>query len=265
MGLPVRRGIPRGGPRGTALANPPAMRSAMLAATLLVLGGAPAACGGTSSGGAGAAGNDGGAGASSGTAGASGSAGGRFVADPGCLVAGDCGAGESCIRVVPDGYGRCAVPAVEATSCVAGPPGDECCSTAACSSGACIPTTSYPSGPCGGGGADVTNKCLSDACSTDADCAAGEVCAPAGIAGPVRTCLNVSCEHDADCSAEAGGKCVWIAGGCCGGVGSGWDFRPGTLACAYPDGGCQSDAADCPTGEFCVIDAGRAHCGGACH
>jgi hypothetical protein len=136
--------------------------------------------------------------------------------------------------------------------------------SAECSAGACYESIFYPTGPCGGGGGDAINRCLMDECATDAQCAANEVCVSGAKLEALKACVPVSCRTSADCGAAPGGSCIWIAGGCCGGVGSGFDVRAPTLACVYPSDWCRSDA-DCaaPT-PFCVVDGTRAHCAAEC-
>lgn len=177
---------------------------------------------------------------------------------------GQCSASDcamSCTAVVPGGYGVCPFIPAPATSCSR--MADTCCSSSDCTAGTCYPTNVYPTGPCGGGTGDTINQCRTDACTTDADCGADSVCAPAGVVDSVRACIKAYCRTDGDCTAESGGKCVLTKGGCCGGVGNGFDVRAPTLACAYPSGWCLTDQ-DCAAGGFCIVDGGRLTCSSQC-
>jgi len=87
----------------------------------------------------------------------------------------------------------------------------------------------------------------------DADCGAGNLCAPAGTLGrKVRACAPAPCKVNGDCAAEPGGSCAPVRDPCCGAdVG---------LRCVYPSDGCR-ESADCESGSYCEPGTdGRARC-----
>lgn len=171
---------------------------------------------------------------------------------PGSSAMGDCRSDAdcpegTCVELTPGGYRVCRVTPVEATGCDAGR-ADACCDSGDCAIGACYlgPIRAF----CGGPLREPANECGAAECSTDADCADGTLCAPAGTFGPVALCVTASCRVDADCNAEAGGHCVVVTEPCCG-------VRVGLL-CTYDSDGCRSDA-DCTSG-YCGIELGRSRC-----
>jgi hypothetical protein len=167
-----------------------------------------------------------------------------------------CPSGQVCAPHFPYGDRRCKLLPDEATECV-DHPSSECCTSDDCSEGACYPTFSYPSGPCGLGGADAVNGCFNDACSSDADCSDNEVCAAGDETQVLKTCLPAACRSDLDCAEEPNGACIWVTGGCCG--------TPGfQLACVYPDSWCRNDS-DCPAAyPHCEVSDGTARCVAEC-
>lgn len=74
-------------------------------------------------------------------------------------------------------------------------------------------------------------------CVTDADCGAGAICAPAGVAGSKTTCITAECVTDGDCGDGLCGLSAYE--GCC--------ARTHRLACADPTEPCHTNA-DCPAG-----------------
>jgi hypothetical protein len=80
-------------------------------------------------------------------------------------------------------------------------------------------------------------------CVSDADCADGYACAPAGVAGPRSTCIFAECITDADCGEGLCGLSEYE--GCCG-IGY-------QLACASPTAACHVDA-DCSE-QPCIPDS----------
>ena len=150
-----------------------------------------------------------------------------------CTTDADC-PGGTCAPITPGGWLVCLVVPPEATSC--NPPmnqADQCCSSADCKQGQCWSTQTLPY--CGGPAMQIYNECMTDACTSDAECVHGadvppEICAPAGTFGePVRFCFTAYCHTDADCTAQPGGVCRPVTGPCC--------AAPVGLGCVYP-GGC---------------------------
>lgn len=130
-------------------------------------------------------------------------------------------------------------------------PLDQCCPDKACPNNE--PCYGGPLVPiCAGIIMEPHNQCAVDQCTQDADCAQGQVCAPAGTLGrKIRACLAAGCKVDADCNAAPGGVCAPVQEPCCG-VAAG-------LYCVYPGGGCRSNT-DCPGGQYCEIDGKQAVC-----
>jgi hypothetical protein len=160
-----------------------------------------------------------------------------------CQSAADCG-GKPCSPITPGGYQVCLDPVAEATSCNTMGPPNECCTSADCATGACYPASKLDF--CGGA-FPAFNVCIADECQQDGDCAAGEICAPAGAYGyPKRYCLKAYCRTNADCTAKPGGACVPIGFNQCCAL-----QLPAGLACAYP-GACAKDS-DC-LGGTCTIE-----------
>jgi len=118
-------------------------------------------------------------------------------------------------------------------------------------------------GACGGtAGGIQRNVCVHDACSSDAECAADEACAPNGRS-EVQGCIPAACRRDEDCTEHEGGQCELLDLDCCPTeTGDGIERRP-ELACVYPGFGCQRDS-DCPDGQSCVVRDGRAECSASC-
>jgi len=183
-----------------------------------------------------------------------------FVPDQGCASDAACQPGQVCLRYAADGPAECVSPSLPITSCETSNDRNECCSSADCTSGACFSVVVAAGPQCGLGGFDTINQCLSDRCQADSDCPQSELCSPPGF-GPVRECLPAACRTDADCTASPGGACIVFGDRCC------FDFartyRPKQLACVYPKDGCQEDD-DCPSSQFCVVEAGRARCSTTC-
>jgi len=172
-----------------------------------------------------------------------------------------CGSEQTCEEVVPGGFRACVGDLTEVSTCM-NPSLDECCDTSECETGICALSVSYPTGPCGLGGADILNECLSDECQTDEDCGSGSVCIWQGVEGALRSCIPATCRSDADCAAAPFGECAYIAGECLEAP-SGSDYREPQLACIYAGDYCISNsdcASDAPTLLMCVIEDGRAVC-----
>jgi hypothetical protein len=183
--------------------------------------------------------------ASSGTSGSSG------TVSHGCKTNGDC-SGGTCQALTPGGYGVCLAPPAEATTCQMGGQPTQCCTSAQCASmggGSCYAAQSLQF--CGGAQIQ-SNLCVTDQCTTDANCAkdsAPAICVPAGTFGnPMRTCLNAWCKTDADCTKMPGGACVLVGNDPCCKLPA-----PDGLGCVYP-GSCAVDS-DCAMGEACHLDS----------
>ncbi|HVY25220.1 MAG TPA: hypothetical protein VHB79_01660 [Polyangiaceae bacterium] len=196
-----------------------------------------------------------------GSGGMAGTAGTRsFAPDLGCSSDMDCSNDQVCRKYTPDGPSECVSAPAPATSCLTPDnPRNECCSSADCASGACFSQVVGAGVACGLGGFDQLNQCSSDRCQTDGDCVEGEICAAAGLGSPVRHCIAAACRSDADCTAAPGGACVAFREGCC----TTYSPRAQQLACVYASDGCQK-AEDCPSGQVCVVDSGRARCATSC-
>jgi Cys-rich repeat protein len=169
----------------------------------------------------------------------------------GCKTNADCGGG-TCQALTPGGYSVCLSTPAEATTCQMGGPPMQCCSSAQCASmggGSCYPSQSLQF--CGGAQLQ-SNTCVTDRCTSDADCVkntAPAICAPAGTFGnPMRFCLNAWCKTDADCTTKPGGACVLVGNNPCCKLPA-----PDGLACVYP-GSCVTDS-DCPKGQVCHLDS----------
>lgn len=172
-----------------------------------------------------------------------------------------CGSDRICAEVVPGGFRTCVGQLQEVSTCM-NPALDECCDSSECETGVCALSVSYPSGPCGLGGADSLNQCLADACGTNDDCGSGEVCAWQEVDGVVRLCTPAHCQSDADCTAAPFGRCAYIPGECVE-LSGGSDYREPQLACIYAGDYCLADS-DCDSGgpvrRSCVVEDGRALC-----
>jgi hypothetical protein len=133
---------------------------------------------------------------------------------------------------------------------------NECCEDSDCdggdSPGYCY---AFQFNYCGGAAPPDVNVCRYDECQSNADCQAGQACAPRGFAGLDRNrCITALCNTDADCDTRAGGQCTPLGG-------------PNACAafngfyCTYDDDVCRS-SADCPAEGFgipvCGWDAGAA-------
>jgi hypothetical protein len=168
-----------------------------------------------------------------------------------------------CAQLVPNGFRICVVRDVVATQPATGGGPHECDGAHPCAQGRCYAILAFPSGVCGLGGASPGNLCLADQCASDADCAGGEICGPAGLSsdssesgGAARECFKASCHGNADCTARPGGVCAFVAGHCARYV----TFVRGEVACIYPDG-CAS-SADCCGGTCgtCQVVDGEGVC-----
>ncbi len=163
--------------------------------------------------------------------------GGAPVPSGDCQKGSDCASGQ-CVAVTPGGYQVCVVPPAPATTCTSAL--DQCCPSTAmlCAGGA--PCYVGPLVPvCAGTPMAVHNVCGVDQCSTDVDCAPGQICGIAGTLGlEIRACVTAHCKLDSDCNTYPGGVCAPVQEPCCGATAG--------LFCTYETlGGCQKDA-DCP-------------------
>lgn len=174
--------------------------------------------------------------------------------DAGLPLPGDCHAdadcpGGACVPVTPGGFTVCQVPPVKATVCSS--PLDQCCAALPCPGN--VPCYAGPLVPiCAGVAMEPHNQCAVDQCTQDADCADGQLCAPAGTLGlEIRACLPAGCKLDADCNVSPGGACAPVAEPCCGTIAG--------LYCVYPGGGCRKNA-DCPSNQYCQVTGDSAAC-----
>jgi hypothetical protein len=181
----------------------------------------------------------------------------------GCRNASECRSG-ACVSI-SDGFSACAVEHSPVSADAGSGAINECDTATPCPSGACYTLAVAASNQCSPGGFDIRNVCLSDECSSDADCAAGERCSPPGVAGtsqltssPQRLCLPATCKADADCTAKPGGVCGLVQAQCTGASVENWGFRGAEVACVYPDGCTQ--LGDCPNGHYCSVVGGAAVC-----
>jgi hypothetical protein len=85
-------------------------------------------------------------------------------------------------------------------------------------------------------------SCTYDACFSDGDCPAGEICACSGVYSG-NACVGGTCEIDADCG--AGGYCSPVVDGC--------SSQVLGYACHTAQDTC-SDNTDCPFGASCAPD-----------
>ena len=209
-----------------------------------------AACGGNVVTGTGASPTGTGAGTTTGPTGAGGGSTGAGGSLPGgdCKTDADC-PGGTCGPITPGGWLVCHIVPPQATSCSMPPsPANQCCSSADCKTGQCWSTQTLPY--CGGPAEQIYNECMTDQCTSDAECAPGanmppQLCAPAGTFGePVRFCFPAYCHTDSDCTAQPSGVCRPVTGPCC--------STPLGLGCVYP-GGCAT-SADCGQGDSCQLD-----------
>ena len=182
--------------------------------------------------------------------GAQGGTGGGILPTGDCNGPEDCG-GHPCLEITPGGWRSCTFTPPEATTC-SEPPLDECCNSAECAYGKCLPAPVVPS--CGGAQPLVYNVCATDQCQDDSPCSSAGydgVCLPAPMLGrDVRACMPVDCRVNADCTVEPGGYCAPVEDPCCGDAAG--------LFCVYPSNGCRTSAA-CPNG-YCQPAAEGAHC-----
>jgi hypothetical protein len=171
-----------------------------------------------------------------------------------------CATDQLCLVNALDGCRHCTPRPLEAESCPDDDRGiSECCATSECAAGTCLASVRYVTGQCGGGGADLLNRCLVDACQSDADCGQDAVCAWSGDREELHLCLPAFCRSNADCDEEPGGRCVWTGGECVRGTSSQGPRLRQQLACAYPGTGCRQ-GSDCGANENCVVRGARTEC-----
>jgi hypothetical protein len=181
----------------------------------------------------------------------------------GCRSAADCSFGD-CVTI-SDGFKACSVEPTGLAKDAGTSAPNECDTAHPCQIGACYTLSVAATNQCSAGGFDLRNLCLSDECTTDADCSGGALCMPPGVAGtsqltsaPQRLCLPAACEAGADCTAQSGGVCSLVREQCAPpNVGFGV-FRGAEVACIYPTGCTQ--ASDCPNGYYCGVVDGAAVC-----
>jgi hypothetical protein len=157
-----------------------------------------------------------------------------------CTTNADCPPDGTCIELEPGGRLVCQYPVVEATTCTE--PGlDACCTTADCMGPGekCLGTPLLQF--CAGIVQQPHNECAADQCASNADCAADEICAPAGtLGGKIAFCLRAQC-HGTICGQESITDCAVLHDPCCG--------APVGLYCV---GECLTNA-DCTDG-YCSLD-----------
>jgi hypothetical protein len=178
------------------------------------------------------------------TSSSSGGTGGGKMNSGDCKTDADCMSGQ-CIAVTPGGFRVCFVPPKMATTCTNAQ--DQCCpaskpcpSNEPCYLGPLVPA-------CSGAVMIPHNQCAVDQCAKDVDCAAGQICAPAGTLGlEIRACVNAHCKYDTQCTLYPGGICAPVKDPCC--------AASDGLFCVYPaNGGCRDNAA-CGQGQYCALD-----------
>jgi hypothetical protein len=180
----------------------------------------------------------GGAGGIGGAAGISGGGSAGTFGD--CNTAQDCN-GNKCVALAPNGFRTCLTPVPPPAAC--GSTAQQCCEGMPCPSGqTCIPGPEEPS--CGGG-ISIGNRCAKDECTSNTDCSAGMVCAPAGtLQREVALCVPAPCVRNSDCTQHSGGICASVTPTCCGG--------PQGLYCVYSGIGCRTNS-DCKNNTVCTI------------
>lgn len=132
------------------------------------------------------------------------------------------------------------------------------CQPADCGPAPGAPNYTCPDGTIGGpvcersaAGTCGWNFVTCPACTSDADCVAGESCTAAGmcVANTGGSCGNTTCGNSEYCCNPSCGICAPVGGSCtqqvCGSTGGGGNPGGG------PGGTCSSDA-DCPSGELCT-------------
>lgn len=133
------------------------------------------------------------------------------------------------------------------------PSSGSCCTDSDCSVGTCNWVDTIGAGYCfEEGETEAYNRCVTDECSSDADCPDG-FCTDPGVL-PLRVCIPGTCKTDADCARRPGGICTSVAPGCPSCTGN-----LTVAACVYPDDGC-TYFADCPEGSVCEVKDGFAAC-----
>jgi hypothetical protein len=119
---------------------------------------------------------------------------------------------------------------------------------------------------CGGAFVGSHNECVTDECTSNADCGAKGICLPIGVGDARRrTCLTGNeCLKDGDCTAKPQGTCALP-----GSLGPAsqcdpWDCNEPTLTRAYAltciyGNGCADDA-ECPNGHCERTASGTTAC-----
>ena len=186
----------------------------------------------------------------------------------GCRSASDCSASDGraveCVAISSD-FRACALAPPAPAGGVTHEVYDECDRDRPCAAGACYTLPVAATDQCAPGGFDVYNVCVSDECTSDAECAGGGFCAPSGVAGtrkiesyPARHCVPAACKQSAECTARPGGICALVRDGCSPLGSQPWGFTSAQLACVYPDG-C-TPSSDCPAPHSCSVVDGAAVC-----
>lgn len=150
------------------------------------------------------------------------------------------GAASYCVMPVDRPMLPCEDPDAE-------PPEGTCCQDRHCRvdgvRGHCVVNTA---GICGMAPPEEMNVCRFDQCYRGADCAADEMCIPAGFRGDLfNRCVRAQCRITADCDERPGGQCRILS------TGTNCTGEP-IFVCTYPEDACRTDR-DCLEGWRCTV------------
>ncbi len=104
---------------------------------------------------------------------------------------------------------------------------------------------------CGAHPSTCQTTCVYDACTTNAQCGAGEICVPEGELGfATSRCVRAICRANTDCTSGSGGGCRLLE--------TVWG-EP-VAACVYADGPCDPEGRYCSRGRCSVTADDRVRC-----